>query len=63
MMRRVDIPSSSRVLLTVLIVAAFSLGAAGAWGQTCSVTSTADTNTTGTLRYCLSNLASGTAVD
>ena len=62
MMGRVHLPSSSRLLLSAVLVAAFGLGAAGAWGQTCGVTSTADTNTAGTLRYCLSNLVTGTAV-
>ena len=45
------------------LAAAFCLCAAGAWGATCTVNSTADTNTgagtAGTLRYCLSNLDSG----
>ncbi|HEV2322973.1 MAG TPA: Ig-like domain-containing protein, partial [Terracidiphilus sp.] len=44
-------------------MAAFGLGATGAWSATCTVTSTADTNTTGTLRYCLNNLSTGTAMD
>lgn len=66
MMGRVSVSSSSRLLLTVFSLAAFGLASAGAWGATCSVTSTDDgssaATTTGTLRNCLSNLSTGTAL-
>jgi predicted outer membrane repeat protein len=61
MMGRVSVPSSSR-LLSVLCLGIFGLGAAGAWGATCSVTTTADSGA-GSLRACLSNLTTGTASD
>ena len=61
MMGRVSVPSSSR-LLSVLCLAVLALGAEGARGATCTVTSTADSGA-GTLRNCLSGLTAGTAVD
>jgi hypothetical protein len=46
----------------VALAALLCLGTTGAWAtNTCTVTSTADTNINGTLRYCLNNLASGSA--
>jgi hypothetical protein len=64
MVGRVTVPLSSRLLKNVLCLAAFGLSATVAWGgQTCTVSSTADTNINGTLRYCLNNLGTGAAVD
>ena len=48
-----------KALLPMLLVATGS----AAFAATCTVTSTADTNTTGTLRYCVANAASGDTVD
>jgi predicted outer membrane repeat protein len=52
----------SGLLRPVAMLAALCLGSAGAWAQACPVTSTGDTNTSGTLRYCLNNLVSGASV-
>ena len=61
MMGQANVPSSSRLWLSVICLAAFGLSAEAARGATCTVTSAADTNTGGTLRYCLGNLAPGAA--
>ncbi len=44
-------------------VAALCVGASDARAQSCTVTSLADDGSSGTLRYCLNNLVSGTAAD
>jgi hypothetical protein len=62
MMGRSSVPSSRRLCLTVLCLAAFGLSAAGAWGASCVVSNTNDSGA-GSLRNCLSNLTTGTAVD
>lgn len=62
MMGRVSVSSSSRLLKNVLCLAAFCLGASGAWGATCTVSNTNDSGS-GSLRACLSGLSTGTAVD
>lgn len=61
MIGQVKVPSSSLLWLSVICLAAFGLSAGGAWGATCTVSSIADTNTSGTLRYCLGNLDVGAA--
>ncbi len=43
------------------LLACLGLGVASANAQICTVSSTSDTNTSGTLRYCLNNLATGSA--
>ena len=63
MMGQASVPSSSRLWLSMICLSLMCLGGARAWGATCTVTSTADTNTSGTLRNCLGNLATGTAAD
>lgn len=62
MMGRMNVPSSSRLWLSVFCLAAFVVGAAGARAQTCTVTSNADSGA-GTLRNCLSSLVTGTAAN
>lgn len=44
-----------------LLAALFCLGSAAAWAASCTVSSTADDGSSGTLRYCLNNLDSGSA--
>src|SRR6185437_3805498 len=63
MMGQAKVPLLSRLWLSVICMALMSMGGARAWGATCAVTSTADTNTAGTLRNCLSTLTTGAAVD
>jgi len=45
------------------MVAALGIGSTGAWAATCTVSSTADTNTSGTLRYCLNNFSGGDTIN
>jgi hypothetical protein len=45
------------------VLALLCLGSAGARAATCTVSSTADTNTSGTLRYCLNHFSSGDTID
>jgi predicted outer membrane repeat protein len=53
----------SRALIYLLpLMLAGLLSAACAYAQTCTVTSTADTNTSGTLRYCLTSPSSGETI-
>jgi predicted outer membrane repeat protein len=51
-----------RLIRIVAVLASVAMGAAGARATTCTVSSTADTNTSGTLRYCLNNQIAGSTV-
>jgi CSLREA domain-containing protein len=49
--------------MAALATAALAAGTAASVAQTCTVTSTADTTTAGTLRYCANNVAQYTTID
>jgi hypothetical protein len=53
----------SGFLRLAAMLAAMGIGSTGAWAAVCTVSSTADTNTSGTLRYCLNNYSSGDTIN